>query len=187
MQALPAGLRGSVCNCQRCDCFTIVSSVNCSGKMSVHEGRDFEPARASKTPVVEQRAGVSTGSAPGGGDYGNQRTSVQANSGGPPEGRSRRTGPWQSRPQAPQQSPLSCGCCGGHPGGRKILRHQPPPIDRNAGAEGGHSLEPSNSKLAAEPPRTGQRQAASSSQAPGTPTTDAPGGHAAADDSSHHP
>ena len=34
--------------------------VNCSGKMSVYEGRDIEPTRTGKTPSAQQRDGIST-------------------------------------------------------------------------------------------------------------------------------
>ena len=39
--------------------------INCSRKMSVHEGRDIESARAGKTPGAQQRDGIPASQGPG--------------------------------------------------------------------------------------------------------------------------
>ena len=79
--------------------------VNCSGKMSVYEGRDIEPTRTGKTPSAQQRDGISTAQGSGGRNSGDQRTPGPANPGGLPEGWGCRTGPRQPGPQAPQLGP----------------------------------------------------------------------------------
>ena len=98
-----------------------------------------------------------------------------------PQGRSRRAGPREPRPKAPQRRPRDGRRCRGEAGQQRLRRRQPQPLHRAAAGAGGHRPEPPHGA-----PDSGQGRHRQSTQpplpaAPVPAPAHAPGGDAGAD------
>ena len=128
---------GSVPTRYKCCWPTIRSVTNRTGKMSVHEGRDIEPARTDPTPCAQHRIGTPATGIPGCRDNGGERTPRLANAGGLSQGGRRRTGPREPRPSTPQRRLRRRGSCGGAAGQHHLCRSQSDPPRRAVARPGG--------------------------------------------------